>query len=123
MRKIVQVFGLVCPFTSKIRFVEIAKNANMAYESLLRAAHLFSDPISDWVNILKTKGVKPGFVLLDTKTTNGSDRKIYWEKIYGIKKEELKPILEKKNIHDSFYYTSKLKSSYIKKIKNNNIKH
>ena len=84
MNKTVQVFGLICPFTGKIRFVEIAKNANIAYENLLRAARLFDDPISRWINILEEKGVKPGYVILDAKSFNGIDSKKYWENVYKI---------------------------------------
>ncbi len=84
MNKTVQIFGLVCPFTGKVRFVEIAKNANIAYENLLRAAHLFDDPILRWINILKEKGVKPGCVILDAKSSNGINSKKYWEGIYNI---------------------------------------
>jgi hypothetical protein len=81
-----QVFGLVCPFTGKIRFIEIAKNAKVSYENLIRGANLFMDPISEWINILESKGVNPGYVILDSKALDAADRKKYWEKFYNINK-------------------------------------
>lgn len=91
-----QIYGIVCPFTGKIRFIEIAKNAKASYETLLRAAHLFADPISEWVSILEKKGVKPGFAMLDEKTADGPGRKEYWEKFYKIVKIEEKSTVSKR---------------------------
>lgn len=79
-----QVFGFVCPFTGKIRFIEVAKNAKVSYENFMRGAHLFIDPISTWINILESKGVKPGYTILDAKASDGIERKKYWEKFYNI---------------------------------------
>lgn len=83
--KYMQVFGLVCPLTGKIRFVEIAKNAADAYENfILRAAQIFKDPLSQWIDTLTKLGTIPGFVVLDARTSDALARKRYWEEIYGI---------------------------------------
>lgn len=83
----VQVYGLICPYTGKMRFVEISKNARAAYQCLLQSAHLFNDNLSNWIISLKRAGVTPGLAILDNGTPNGVKSKRRFENLYNLGKQ------------------------------------